>query len=58
MISASFLIFIVTLLIPATAVAKTQKQGQYFINFGVASNYYNFNSKDARDELDYWMIMI
>lgn len=50
--SVSFLIFIVTLLIPATAMAKNQKQGQYFINFGAASNYYNYNSKDARDELD------
>lgn len=48
----SFLALIGALLLPSTAMASNQKQGQYFINFGVASNYYNYESKDARDELD------
>ena len=48
----SFLALVGALLLPNITMANNQKQGQYFINFGVASNYYNYDSKDARDELD------
>lgn len=48
----SFFALVGALLLPNITMANNQKQGQYFINFGVASNYYNYNSKDARDELD------
>ena len=48
----SFLALIGALLLPSATMASNHKQGQYFINFGVATNYYNYESKDARDELD------
>ncbi|MDE3272816.1 outer membrane protein [Pseudoalteromonas sp. G4] len=48
----SSLVLFLALLLPISTLANNQNQGQYFIKFGLASNYYNYNSKDARDELD------
>lgn len=45
------MITLATLLASTNAYANTQKQGQFFLNFGAATNYYRYENEDARDEL-------